>query len=121
MSEHPLSSAVQQSLGKKQRTPTDPIVIASVDPALRIDASAAVLGFGVSKLWTDIQAGTLPPPIDLGPNSRGFFASELRTINNARAAGFTDHQMKLVAKRLVAKRRVAASALLREIEHADLA
>ena len=61
--------------------------------------------FSKSTLFTQINAGLMPPSISLGERSKGFILSELDAVLSARVAGQSNDQIKELVKSLVAKRK----------------
>jgi len=61
--------------------------------------------FSKSTLFTQINAGLMPPSISLGERSKGFILSELDAVLSARVAGQSNDQIKTLVKSLVAKRK----------------
>ena len=58
------------------------------------------LGRGRSSIYTDIKAGLLTRPIEVGPNSNRWPAGEVRQVIQARIAGKNPGEIRALVQRL---------------------
>jgi len=66
-------------------------------------------GASRSKTYNEIAAGTWPPPVALGPRSRGWPEHEVDAVLAARIAGRSDAEIRVIVDRLVAARARATA------------
>ena len=66
-------------------------------------------GFSKSTLHNRINDGLYPPPISIGPRSVAWPSNEVESLINARIAGKTPDEIRLLVKVLVEKRTEGVS------------
>jgi prophage regulatory protein len=81
---------------------TGPKMISTI---LRLPAVKAETGYSRSTIYLRISQGLWPRPVNLGPRSVGWPASEVAAINAARIAGKTDLEMRDLVGRLQIARK----------------
>ena len=76
-----------------------------ISTILRLPAVKAETGYSRSTIYLRISQGLWPRPVNLGPRSVGWPASEVAAINAARIAGKTDLEISNLVARLQAARK----------------
>ncbi len=61
-------------------------------------------GQSTSAIYRNCAAGLMCPPVKLGPKTSAWILHEVREVNAARAAGWSDDQIRDLVSRLVAQR-----------------
>jgi prophage regulatory protein len=77
-----------------------------------VDIKESKTAFGLrasSVLYGWVAAGTMPPPIKLSAKCSRWFASEIKAIAAARAAGRTEGELRHLVEALCARRKALAS------------
>lgn len=75
---------------------------------LRLPKVIEASGNSRSTLYSKIQLGLWTPPVSIGIRSVGWPAHEVGCLNNARIAGKTEEQIRVLVSELVALRKAAA-------------
>lgn len=74
-------------------------------PILRMPAIMAEMGYrSHASVYTDIHAGLLTHPVQIGQRSVGLPAEEIQAVNAAKIAGQTEQQIRELVNRLHAAR-----------------
>lgn len=73
----------------------------------RLPAVQAVFDLAQSTIYQHVSIGLLPKPVALGPRAVGWPADEIDQIINARVAGKSEDDIKLLVKNLTAARQHA--------------
>lgn len=73
---------------------------------LRKNEVLASQGFKKSTLHKQINEGVFPPPVSIGPRAVAWPSNEVEQITNARIAGKSPEQLKVLVEDLVAKRQM---------------
>lgn len=68
----------------------------------------SMLGLYRSSIYNHVDAGLLPPPINLGLRSVGWPSNEINAVFTARMAGQSADEIKTLVSQLVADRKLAA-------------
>jgi len=81
---------------------------------LRIDSVLARSGNSRTQHFDGVRNGTYPPPISIGNGGRakGWLEDEVDAINAARAAGYSDAELRDLVARLVGARQAKAAAII---------
>ena len=79
------------------------------DKLLRIKAISKLSGNSRSTIYLRQLQGLWPKPVRLGPRMVAWPASEVQAINDARIAGKTDEEIKVLVKTLEKNRLSKAS------------
>lgn len=66
------------------------------------------LGRGRSTLHEDVRRGIMPPPIRVGARWSAWPSDETSEIARARITGFTDDQLRVLVKELLARRTLCS-------------
>lgn len=75
---------------------------------LRIPQTCKATGQSRSALYVDMARGVMVQPFKIGARASGVLEQEVAEIVKARAAGWSDEQLKALVTRLHAKRKVNA-------------
>ena len=62
------------------------------------------IGFRPSAAFAQVAAGLLPPPVACGARAKHYLSDEIEAVVDARAAGASDAQIKVLVQQLVASR-----------------
>ena len=79
------------------------------DKLLRIKAISKLSGNSRSTIYLRQLQGLWPKPVRLGPRMVAWPASEVQAINDARIAGKTDEEIKVLVKTLEKNRQSKAA------------
>jgi prophage regulatory protein len=79
---------------------------------LRLPGLKQATGKGTSSSYADIRGGLLTKGVPLGNRAVGWPAGEVAQIMTARAAGFSEAQIRALVQRLHEARAAAGAALL---------
>jgi prophage regulatory protein len=83
---------------------------------IRKQAVLAKSGFGSTTLHERVHARLMPAPINLGGSVSAYLSHEIDAVLAARAAGFTDEQVKTIVISLEEKRKDSANQLLQALK-----
>jgi len=80
----------------------------------RLPETLRLRGKSKTRHYADVAEGLFPPPIPLGPRAVGWPEDEVAAVTTARAAGYSDSQIReLVAALVAARQRKALEAIER--------
>jgi prophage regulatory protein len=74
---------------------------------LRLPAVKSVSGLSRSTIYLRVSQGLWTPPVSLGARAVGWPSDEVEAINEARIAGGTDDEIRVLVKKLEADRKTA--------------
>lgn len=80
---------------------------------MRINEVKSKTGDGAnSTVYSRVENGTLPPPIKIGPRASGWVEAEIGLVIDARIAGKSEDEIRVLVKVLVAKRQQLSDEIL---------
>lgn len=95
--------AIDMLGGRTGRRPYEPQAV-SVDAMLRKPEVVRLTGRSHVSLFNATKAGLFTPPLRIGPHAVAWPESEIRALNEARATGRSDEEIRHLVQKLLAVR-----------------